>query len=97
MNKVATLYDIVFYAVGGCCISDVSLVESETSIVFVHFVFALFNEVCEVVFIHHLLQYRQSHHILLEYITAVDIRDPNQQKVEFIDEVKGGPDSGETY
>jgi hypothetical protein len=44
-----------------------------------------------------LLQYRQSHHILLEYVTAVDIRDPNQQKVEFIDEVKGGPDSGETY
>ena len=55
MNKAATLYDIVFYAVGGCCISDVSLVESETSIVFVHFVFALFNEVCEVVFMHHLL------------------------------------------
>jgi len=31
---------------------------------------------------------------LLEYVTAVDIRDPNQQKVEFIDEVKGGPIAG---
>jgi hypothetical protein len=37
-----------------------------------------------------LLQYRQCHHILLEYVTAVDIGDPNQQKVEFIDEDKEG-------
>jgi hypothetical protein len=53
LNKVATLYDIVFYAVGGCCVSDVSLIESETSILLVHFVYALSNEVYEVVFIHH--------------------------------------------
>ena len=44
-----------------------------------------------------LLQYGHSHHILLEYVTAVDIGDLNQQKVEFIDEYKGGPTIGERY
>lgn len=42
-----------------------------------------------------LLQYRQSHHILSEYVTVVDIGDPNQQKVEFIDKDRGEPNSGE--
>ncbi|MGH9963669.1 MAG: hypothetical protein ACRD5E_02420 [Nitrososphaeraceae archaeon] len=28
------------------------------------------------------------------YVTAVDIRDPNQQNVGFIDEVKGAPIAG---
>ena len=41
-----------------------------------------------------LLQYRQSHHILLGYVTAFDIGDPNQQKGEFIE---GGPNGGEMY
>ena len=43
-----------------------------------------------------LLQYRQSHHILLGYVTTFDIGDPNQQKGEFIED-KGGPNGGETY
>jgi hypothetical protein len=40
-----------------------------------------------------LLQYRQSHHILLGYVTAFDIGDHSQQNGELIED-KGGPMSG---